>query len=142
MTATATPTNTLPVECIRCAEEPYVYIVRATPVPQSTSFVTPDHLPQQLGFIVYPEGATIARHRHRPITRTVNGTTEVLVVRRGRCVMDIFDDQGKALAARELAVGDIAIILRGGHAFRMLEDTILLEVKQGPYTGLDEKEYY
>lgn len=137
-----TLTAALPVECIRCGDAAYVYVVRANPVPAATSFVTPDDLPQQVGFIVYPKGATIARHKHRAITRTVEGTTEVLVVRRGRCVMDVFDDQGKALAARELSVGDIAIILRGGHAFRMLEDTVLLEVKQGPYTGLDEKEYY
>jgi len=139
---TTTATTTLPVECIRSADAPFVYIVRAVPVPASTRFVTPEHLPQQVGFIVYPEGATIARHRHRPITRTVEGTSEVLVVRRGRCVMEVFDDQGSALARRELGIGDIVIILRGGHSFTMLEDTVLLEVKQGPYTGLDEKEYF
>jgi hypothetical protein len=30
----------------------------------------------------------------------------------------------------------------GGHGFHMLEDTVLLEVKQGPYTGIDEKEHF
>lgn len=135
-------TTALPVECIRSMDEPFVYLVRAAPIPDATRFVTPDHLSQQVGFIVYPKGATIARHRHRPITRTVEGTTEVLVVRRGRCILEVSDNAGKALASRELGVGDIAILLRGGHALTMIEDTVLLEVKQGPYTGLDEKEYF
>ena len=30
----------------------------------------------------------------------------------------------------------------GGHGFCMLEDTVLLEIKQGPYTGLEEKEHF
>jgi hypothetical protein len=30
----------------------------------------------------------------------------------------------------------------GGHGFRMLENTVLLEVKQGPYTGIDEKRLF
>jgi hypothetical protein len=132
----------LPVECITAQGGPFVYIVRAAPVPDATQFVTPEDVPQQVGFVVYPKGATIARHRHRPITRSVQGTTEVLVVRRGRCIMEVFDDNGVSLSSRELNVGDIAIILRGGHAFQMLEDTVLLEVKQGPYTGLNEKEYF
>jgi hypothetical protein len=29
--------------------------------------------------------------------------------------------------------------MTGGHGFRMLEDTVLLEVKQGPYGGQAEK---
>lgn len=132
----------LPVERLPKAGEPFVYIIRAVPLPQATQFVTPEQVAQQVGFIVHPRGATIARHRHRPMTRTVHGTTEVLIVRRGRCAMEIFDDEGTPLATRELSVGDIAVILRGGHAFRMLEDTVLLEVKQGPYTGLNEKEYF
>ena len=34
------------------------------------------------------------------------------------------------------------LMVGGGHGFRMLEDTVFLEVKQGPYTGLDEKERF
>jgi hypothetical protein len=34
---------------------------------------------------------------------------------------------------------DLKLMVGGGHGFRMLEDTVLLEFKQGPQTGLDEK---
>jgi hypothetical protein len=39
-------------------------------------------------------------------------------------------------------VGDVVVLLDGGHGFRMLEDTVLLEIKQGPYSGLGEKEQF
>ena len=38
--------------------------------------------------------------------------------------------------------GDIVILVAGGHGFEMLEDTVLMEIKQGPYTGLKEKERF
>ncbi|MBA3768475.1 MAG: hypothetical protein H0W99_16155, partial [Acidobacteria bacterium] len=46
------------------------------------------------------------------------------------------------VATRELRVGDLIIIIEGGHGFRMLEDTVFLEIKQGPYTGADQKRLY
>jgi hypothetical protein len=46
------------------------------------------------------------------------------------------------VASRELRSGDITLMVGGGHGFRMQEDTVFLEVKQGPYTGIDEKECF
>ena len=115
------------------------YIVSASMAPLSTTFVTPDDLKQQVGFIVYPRGGTIERHVHLPLERHLVGTSEVILVRSGRCAIDIYDDDQTFVATRELGPGDLMLMVAGGHGFRMLEDTILLEVKQGPYTGLDEK---
>ena len=72
----------------------------------------------------------------------IRGTSEVLIVRRGRCEVDIYNDERQIVATRELRLGDVMIMVGGGHGFRMLEDTVLLEVKQGPYTGVDEKERF
>jgi hypothetical protein len=33
-------------------------------------------------------------------------------------------------------------MVAGGHGYRMLEETVLLEVKQGPYTGVEERELF
>jgi len=41
-----------------------------------------------------------------------------------------------------LETGDIVMLVNGGHGFSLLEDTILFEIKQGPYTGLVEKERF
>jgi hypothetical protein len=79
---------------------------------------------------------------HRPLERHLIGTSEVLLVRKGRCEVDIYSDDRKVVATRELRQGDIILTVAGGHGFRMLEDTVFLEVKQGPYTGIDDKERF
>jgi quercetin dioxygenase-like cupin family protein len=117
-------------------------LLSGTDDPAETTFPTPDELNLQVGFVVYPAGGEIQRHDHRPLERQIVGTTEVLVVRSGRCEIDLYDHDRQHVATRDLRAGDVILIVGGGHGFRMLEDTVLLEVKQGPYTGLDEKERF
>lgn len=117
-------------------------IIRAELNPSETKFLTPPEFNLQVGYIVYSAGHQIPRHVHREIHRDVGGTSEVLVVRRGRCLIDVYNEERHLIATRELHAGDIMIMVAGGHGFRMLEDTVLLEVKQGPYPGVDEKERF
>ncbi len=117
-------------------------IVRAEPIPDRTTFYTPRHFSLQVGNIVYPAGGEIPRHVHRPAIRYIAGTSEVLVVQKGRMILDIYTDDQAFLCAREVGSGDVVLLLSGGHGFHLLEDTVLLEVKQGPYAGLQEKELF
>ena len=130
------------VETVVWQDKPLASVIRAEVNPQKTTFFTRPEFKQQVGFIVYPNGSEIRRHVHLPIVRHLIGTSEVLIVRRGRCEIDIYNDERHLVASRELRKGDIVILVGGGHGFRMLEDTVLLEVKQGPYTGLEEKELF
>ena len=130
------------IECICDGEKPLTYIIRADFPAAKTTFLTPPEFKQQVGFVVYPKGGEITRHVHRPLERRLVGTSEVLVVRRGCCEIDIYNDNRERVATRELHTGDILLMVGGGHGFRMLADTVFLEVKQGPYTGLDEKERF
>lgn len=118
------------------------YIIRAEITPENTTFLTPPDFSLQVGFVVYPAGGEIARHVHCPIERQVKGTAECLIVQKGRCLIDIYNNEQELVVTRELRTGDIMLMVDGGHGFRMLEDTVLLEVKQGPYTGVDEKKRF
>ncbi len=129
-------------EEIRWLDRPLAYIIRSEFTPGATTFLTPLDFTQQLGFVVYPEGGEIKPHLHRSMERTVRGTSEVLVVKKGRCQVDIYNNLKEPVATRELREGDILLLVDGGHGFRMLEDTIFVEIKQGPYTGLEEKERF
>ena len=130
------------IEHIAWNGKPLAYIIRAEMNPQKTTFLTPPEFKQQVGFVVYPAGGEIQRHVHRPLERHLVGTSEVLIVRRGRCEIDVYNDERQLVAVRELGQGDIMLMVTGGHGFRMLENTVFLEVKQGPYTGLEEKERF
>jgi hypothetical protein len=131
-----------PLEIITWNSTPLAYIIRGDKLPDQTTFLTPPEFKQQVGFVVYGLGGVIQRHVHRALERHLVGTSEVLVLQKGRCVMDIYNDQRELVATRELRAGDIMLMVGGGHGFRMLEDTVFLEVKQGPYTGVDEKQRF
>lgn len=121
---------------------PLAYIIRRELTPAATTFLTPSDFTQQLGFVVYPAGGEIKPHLHRSMERKIKGTSEVLLVKKGRCEVDIYNNKRELVATRELREGDIVLLVDGGHGFRMLEDTVFVEVKQGPYTGLEEKERF
>jgi hypothetical protein len=130
------------VEHVEWNGRPLVYIIRANVNPHETTFLTPPEFKQQVGYVVRPAGGEIRRHVHRSLVRHLTGTSEVLVVKSGHCLIDIYTDDRELVATRELTPGDIMLMVAGGHGFRMLEDTVFLEIKQGPYTGLDEKEQF
>ena len=111
------------------------YVVRGSPMPERTTFLTPPESHLQVGYVVYAAGQEIARHMHLPVERHIVGTAEVLLVQRGACQVDVYADDRRLVQTRELRQGDILIALAGGHAFRLLEDTVLLEVKQGRFVG-------
>jgi mannose-6-phosphate isomerase-like protein (cupin superfamily) len=118
------------------------YFIRASALPDRTRFLTPDDCNLQVGQVVYAAGGEIARHIHLPIERHIVGTTEVLIVQQGRCEVDVYTDGHELVATRDMGVGDIIIAVGGGHGFRVLEDLVLLEIKQGPYPGGAEKERF
>jgi hypothetical protein len=129
-------------ESIECDGQLVATIVRAEKAPEKTEFVTGDHVKQQVGFIVYPEGGQIGRHVHVPMERRIVGTSEVLLVRRGMLEADFYSDDKDYICSRILREGDLLLLISGGHGFKCLKDTILLEIKQGPYLGPEEKERF
>jgi hypothetical protein len=130
------------LEIISWNSQPLTYIIRGDYVPDHTDFITPPDFKQQVGFVVYPAGGEIARHSHKPLERHLIGTSEVLVVRKGRCMIDVYNNEKTFVDSCEIKEGDVILMVDGGHGFRMIEDTVFLEVKQGPYTGVDEKERF
>jgi hypothetical protein len=130
------------VELITAGGKTLCYVIRRTLAPTQTTFITPSDAKQQVGFIVYPKEGVIKRHAHRSLERRLVGMSEVLVLRSGRCEMDIYDDQHALVATRDLQAGDVIVLVGGGHGFRMLEDTVFLEIKQGPYLGAADKELF
>jgi hypothetical protein len=131
-----------PLEIVRDGATPLAYIVDPAWVPEMTTFLTPDDFGQQIGMIVYKAGEAIPAHVHLPVKREVHGTTECIIVRKGKCEIDIFNGARKFIATRVLQEGSIVLLIEGGHGFRMQEDTILFEVKQGPYVGGRDKERF
>jgi len=130
------------IEIITANGETLCYVIRGNAQPEKTTFITPPEDKQQVGFIVYPKGSVIARHIHKPLERHIIGMAEVLVVRSGHCQIEVYDEHKSMVALRDLYQSDVVLMVGGGHGFRIKEDTVLLEIKQGPYLGVDDKELF
>lgn len=102
-------------------------------------FLTPDDSSQQLGYMRRPAGYFINAHVHNVVERQVCVTQEVLFVRSGRVRVDLFDTAQRHVATRVLGPLDVILLSAGGHSFEMLEETELIEVKQGPFVGEKDK---
>ena len=102
-------------------------------------FFTPDNFSQQLAYMNRPAGYRIDSHVHNEVRREVFYTQEVLLVRKGKLKVDFYDDEQQYLESIILKTGDVILLASGGHGFEMLEDTEMIEVKQGPYAGDEDK---
>jgi len=128
-----------PIEYIHDGLEAIALIIRSSYDLPGIRFFTPSSFSQQLALMKHPAGHKIAPHVHNLLTRQVLYTQEVLIVRHGRIRVDLFSSGREPIGSRYLGDGDIILLCGGGHALEMLEETSMIEVKQGPYTGEQDK---
>jgi mannose-6-phosphate isomerase-like protein (cupin superfamily) len=104
-----------------------------------TEFFTPDSFSQQLAFMSHKKGKVIDAHVHNHNPREVVFTQEVLIIRKGKLRVDFYSDEREYLESRILEAGDVILLASGGHGFEVIEDLEMIEVKQGPYAGENDK---
>ena len=114
-------------------------IIRANYQSQGIEFFTPDSFSQQLGYMNREKNYVIPPHKHNKVARNVDFTQEVLLIRKGKVRVDYYDDNKKYLESRILCQGDVVLLAYGGHGFEMIEDSEMIEIKQGPYAGKEDK---
>jgi len=102
-------------------------------------FFTPNELSQQLAYMRHPVGKVIEPHVHNPVIREVQYTQEVLFIKKGKLRVDFYNNQQQYLESRILEAGDVILLVTGGHGFEVLEEIEMIEVKQGPYVGEQDK---
>lgn len=117
-------------------------ILRNREIACGINFVTPPEFSQQLGLIRRPQGHIITPHRHNAVLRTVHFTQEVLFIKTGKVRVDFYDDSKIYIESRILENGDLVLLASGGHGLLMLEESEIIEVKQGPYAGAIDKELF
>jgi hypothetical protein len=127
------------IETIAHDLEPIALIIRAAYDERGIKFFTPSSFSQQVAYMKHPQGHKITAHVHNVISRQVLYTQEVLIVRRGKVKVKLYSSSKKYIGDRILCSGDLILLCGGGHSFEMLEETSMIEVKQGPFTGDSDK---
>ena len=103
------------------------------------NFFTPNDYSQQLAYMSHPAGKEIQPHVHKRVQREVHYTQETLFIRKGKLQVDFYTDEQLFLESRVLQAGDVILLIKGGHGFKVVEDLEMFEVKQGPYAGDEDK---
>jgi len=117
----------------------FALIVRANYKKNGIEFFTPGSFSQQLGYMKRKKGYVIEPHVHNPVERNIIWTQEVLFIKSGRLRVDFYFNDQSYFKSSELSKGDVILLADGGHGFEMLEECEIIEVKQGPYCGDQDK---
>jgi hypothetical protein len=113
-------------------------VVRREFEKEGVNFVTKPESPLQLGISSYKNGEEIKAHFHIEREIKINKNQEVVHIKSGKTRVDLYDSKRDKIKSVELSAGDTIFFVDGGHGFEMIEDTKILEVKQGPYFGKDK----
>lgn len=107
------------------------------------NFITPDEFPLQVGIHNQEEGVIINAHKHRQYNKEPMKieAQEFFYVESGKMQIDIYDINDTLFKSVILDEGDL-ILLNSGHGVKFLEKTKMLEVKQGPYRGIDNEKVF
>ena len=87
----------------------------------------------------HPKNHLIQPHTHKNSLRKIKGTTEVLIILDGILKINFFDNKKKYIFSKTVQKNDIIILLTGGHGFEIKKNCKMIEVKQGPYSKIEDK---
>ncbi len=130
------------LEEVRKKNKLLAMIIRNSYMCDGVDFITPNEYSQQVAYMHHPTGKTIDAHVHNLVHRNVVMTQEVLFIKKGVLRVDFYDEYEDYLESRDLCAGDIILLVSGGHGFHVLEEVEMIEVKQGPYAGNNDKKRF
>ena len=127
------------IEYIKNDENLLAIIVRNNYKQEGLKFFTSETNTQQIGCVGHPKGTVCQAHIHNKVKREVYYTSETLIIKEGKVRADIYDNEKNYLESKILEKGDVILFVDGGHGFNFLEDTQMVEIKQGPYLSVNDK---
>ena len=127
------------IEKIEFKGKTLAIIIRNNYSKDGVEFFTPNDFSQQLAYMKHPKGKRIDAHTHNVVPREVSYTKEVLVIRKGKLRVDFYEDDQTYIESHIIEQGDIILLAFGGHGFACLEEVEMIEIKQGPYLGEQDK---
>jgi hypothetical protein len=110
-------------------------ILESTFHKDGVNFLSKEEFPLQLGISSYKQGQKITPHIHLDRKIIVENIQEAIYIKNGQTVVNLYDKTKKLFQSVILSAGDLIFFIAGGHGFEMLQDTTLIEIKQGPYLG-------
>jgi hypothetical protein len=116
-------------------------VLRSSKPDSVVEFITPAEFSLQLGVHIRKEGDYVKAHEHTEFDNPKKSSVQdILIVKKGKISVGLYY-QDRLFRDVILSQED-AIIISTGHNVKFLEDTEMIEIKQGPYRGKEvEKKF-
>lgn len=119
-------------ELIKFKNNLIAFVVRENLISKKTKFFGNSKNSLQFGHIIKKKSDVIPRHKHKRVKRTIFGTPEILIVKKGETKLKLYK-LGKLIKTLILKKGDLVSLINCEHSLTFKKKTILFEIKQGPY---------
>jgi len=108
-------------------------------MPKGNNFITDSNLPMQVG-IMRNDKVRLQNHIHKVRNRQFKSiSNEFHMVVRGKVQVSLFNDEKKMVHRSVLCPNMFCLLINGGHGYEILkDDTIMVEVKSGSFTTIEE----
>lgn len=113
-------------------------LIRNEHTEKGINFLTDDTSFQQVAYMGHPAGHVIIPHYHNKIERTVDYTCETIILKKGVLEIVLYENCVESYRF-DMYAGDVITLYFGGHGFNVKEDVEMIEVKQGPFMGPEDK---
>lgn len=109
-------------------------VIYAGEIDPGVHFYAEDQCSLQVGKQRRLKGERITPHRHLAVkVERTQILKEVLYIEKGKLKITFYTEQWDEIGSRILNGGDMILLIKGGHGFEMIEETEMIEIKQGPY---------
>ena len=104
-------------------------------IDEGLSFLTRDESFIQVGTWNYEKNKILDAHYHNYFERNSYRTQEVVIVLEVKLKCNLFTEEGLEVHSEVINEGQMIIQYEGVHEYEILENTKVIEVKNGPYYG-------
>ena len=113
----------------------YAFVCSLNDVNKGLEFLSDDSDFIQLGTWNYEKNFSTVPHYHLEHDKPSNLTQEVVLVHKGSVKCRLFTKEGNYVDEVDINEGELIVQIYGVHEYIMNEDSIVLEIKNGPYYG-------
>jgi cupin fold WbuC family metalloprotein len=118
-------------------------LLKKTSISNNRNDICPDNQFLQVSAKKIHKGDFFKAHRHLACDKQVTITQECWIILDGEVEGIFYDIDNKEIFKTTLKSGDCIAIFNGGHSLECLSDnTILYEIKNGPYFGAAKDKVY
>ena len=106
-------------------------------IPKGLSFLSDEKSFVQFGTWKYEKGKILDAHYHNDFERTSTITQEIVLVLKGKVLCNLYTKDKKLIKTLTINKNQFIVQYSLVHEYEILDDSIVLEMKNGPYFGPD-----